>query len=252
MPITLARIARYPVKGLNAEELTRVTLEPGRAMAHDRRFALAHGSTRFDPGAPEWLPKTNFLMLMKNERLAALDARFDDGTDELVVHRNGKPVARGRLTDPMGRTVIEQFFAAYLGAEARGKPRVVEGPPGFTFSDHRSPVISIINRASVADVERVAEAPVDPRRFRGNLLIEGAEPWVEMSWVGREIAIGPVRLRIASAIDRCAATTVNPDTAQRDVNVPRALQKGFGHIDCGVYGEVIAGGEIAVGDVVTA
>ena len=233
MPITIARIARYPVKGLNAENLTRVMLEPGRALPHDRRFALAHGSTRFDPAAPDWLAKTNFLMLMKNERLAALDARFDAATDELVVHRHGKPVAHGRLTEPMGRTVIEQFFAAYLGAEARGKPRLVEAP-GHIFSDHRNPVLSILNRASVLDVERVAEAPVDPRRFRANLLIEGTAAWAEMGWVGREVAIGPARLRVTAIIDRCAATTVNPDTAQRDLNVPRLLQKGFGHGDCGV------------------
>ena len=47
---------------------------------------------------------------------------------------------------------------------------------------------------------------------------------------------------------RCAATEVDPDTGIRDVAVPRTLMDNFGHADCGVYAEVIAGGEIAVGD----
>ncbi len=63
MTITVAQICRYPVKGLNAERLARVALSPGEGLPHDRRFALAHGSTVFDP-------KTHFLMLMRDEKLA--------------------------------------------------------------------------------------------------------------------------------------------------------------------------------------
>jgi uncharacterized protein YcbX len=57
-------------------------------------------------------------------------------------------------------------------------------------------------------------------------------------------------LRVLDRIDRCPATSVDPATAQRDMNVPRLLQDGFRHIDCGVFAEVVAGGEIAPGDAV--
>ncbi len=70
MTITVAEICRYPVKGLNAERLARVLLSPGEGLPHDRRFALAHGSTALDPKAPEWQPKTHFLMLVRDEKLA--------------------------------------------------------------------------------------------------------------------------------------------------------------------------------------
>jgi len=49
---------------------------------------------------------------------------------------------------------------------------------------------------------------------------------------------------------RCAATEVDPDTGIRDLEIPRTLMKTYGHADCGVYAEVIAGGEIAAGDTV--
>ncbi|MBT7360790.1 MAG: MOSC domain-containing protein, partial [Rhodospirillaceae bacterium] len=49
---------------------------------------------------------------------------------------------------------------------------------------------------------------------------------------------------------RCAATNVNPDTARRDMNLPRALQKGWGHTDMGVYARIVKPGEIRPGDTI--
>jgi uncharacterized protein YcbX len=134
-----------------------------------------------------------------------------------------------------------------MAGETRGNPRLVEAP-GHMFSDTARKVVSIIGLASIADIERVARASVDPVRFRANLYFAGGRPWEEFEWLDREIAIGGVRLKVYKRIDRCAATTVNPQTATRDMNVPRLLQEGFRHIDCGVYAEVLSEGEIALGD----
>jgi uncharacterized protein len=90
--------------------------------------------------------------------------------------------------------------------------------------------------------------PVDPLRFRANLYFEGAAAWTEHDWIGAEITIGAARLRVISPITRCAATQVNPVTAERDLDIVAALGRAFGHINMGVYAEVVAGGEIAVGD----
>ncbi len=250
MTATVTLIHRHPVKGLNAEPLARVTLAPGEGLPHDRRFALAQGSTRFDTQAPEWRPKTQFLTLMRDEKLAQLRIAFDEQTGELAVHRAGKRVVRATVTEPLGRSLIEQFFAAFMGAAARGAPKLLEAP-GHMFSDVREKCLSLISLASVRDLERVVGAPVDPSRFRANIYFEGAPAWAEFDWVGKEIAIGAARLRVSARIDRCAAINVNPVTAARDMNVVKALQRGFGHIDMGVYAEVIGGGEIATGDGIT-
>ncbi len=243
----IAGIYRYPVKGLSAEVLDRVAVVPGEGLPSDRRYAIAHGATAFDPAAPAWMPKHNFLMLAKNERLAKLETAFDPATGVLTVKRGGKKVASGDLATPTGRALIEQFFGAYLEGETRGSPKVVEAP-GHMFSDTAQKVVSIIGLASVADVERVARAAIDPLRFRANIYFSGGKPWEEFDWLDREIAIGDVRLKVRKRIDRCAATTVNPATAERDLQIPRLLQHGFGHIDCGVYAEILNAGEIAQGD----
>jgi uncharacterized protein YcbX len=74
---TVTAIYRYPVKGLSAERMDRVALMPGQCLPHDRRFAIALGSTRFNPQRPEWLSKIHFIMLMRDEKLARLETRFD-------------------------------------------------------------------------------------------------------------------------------------------------------------------------------
>jgi hypothetical protein len=243
----IADICRYPVKGLSAESLQRVHLSPGEGLPHDRRFAIAHGATVFDPKAPQWLPKTNFLMLMRDEKLAQLTAEFAPESGLLTISRGGKPVVQAQASDPMGRTLIGQFFAAFMGEAVRGTPRLLEAA-GHMFSDVREKYVSLINLASVQDLERVVRQPVHPLRFRGNIYLTDTPAWTEFSWVGCEIAIGEVRLRVTKRIDRCGATNVDPETAARDMNIPRALQHGFGHVDMGIYAEVLHGGDIATGD----
>lgn len=248
MPITIHSLYRHPVKGLTPESLETVDVTPGNALPNDRRFALALGSTPTDTAATEWMPKTSFLMLQRNERLAQLETRFDDKADTLSVLRQGKQVARGKLTDGIGRSTIEGFFAAFMQDEARGQPKVVEAADGHVLSDHKAPVISILNLASIKDLERVTQKPVDPLRFRANIWIEGTAPWHEFEWINKEITIGAVKLTVTDRIDRCAATGVNPTTAERDMNIVKTLQMGFRHVDFGVYAKVETAGCINVGD----
>jgi uncharacterized protein len=254
MSMTIAAIFRYPVKGLSGERLPAVTLEPGMALPFDRRFAIGHGAARrLDPAKPEWMPKGFFLQLMANEKLAALETALEvseQGPAILTVRRNGRQVCRGDLRDVAGRAVVEQFFAAYLGREARGQAKVVEAA-GQPYSDTKVPFVSLVNRASVDDLERVVGRPVDSRRFRANLVVDGAPAWSELDWVGRSLAIGGVRLKVAERTGRCAAINVDPETAARDLTLPLALREAFGHEDCGVYATVVEGGQVSEGDAVT-
>jgi hypothetical protein len=249
MSATLQEVCRYPVKSLSADRLDAVTLTAGAGVPHDRRFALAHGSARLDAGAPEWRPKSDFLALVRNARLAKLESRFDPETGTLAIHRDGRKVVEGDATSPLGRSLIEQFFAAFMGQEARGGVRLVEAA-GFMFSDVPEAWVSIINLESVRDLERVTAKPVDPVRFRGNLIIAGGPPWAEHVWVGQEITVGDARLKVHRRIGRCAATEVNPATAERDMQILRALSHGFDHTNMGVYAEVVRGGDVKAGDTV--
>ena len=100
-------------------------------------------------------------------------------------------------------------------------------------------------------VERGGRQPMDPLRFRANLTVTGAERWEERDWIGYDLAIGEARLRVEEPIERCAATNVDPNTATRDMNIPMVLERGFGHVEFGVYARVTTPGTIRPGDAIT-
>jgi uncharacterized protein YcbX len=244
---TVKAIFRYPVKGLSPEPLPRAMLAAGATIPGDRAYAIENGPSGFDPTWPEYFPKQRFLMLMRNERLAELRTVFDEKTNTLTVTSERYEAARGDLRTAEGRAVIEAFFAELCAGELRGPPRILHAL-GHSFSDVARKVVSIINLASVADVENAVGWAVNPLRFRGNLYVDGWPAWREFDLVDSTIAIGVAELRVIKRIVRCAATNVDPDTGIRDLAIPATLAKTFGHMDCGVYAEVVTGGEIAVGD----
>jgi uncharacterized protein YcbX len=245
----VSALYRYPVKGLTPEPLQRVALTAGQTLPHDRAWAIENGAGRFDPAAPRHLPKINFLMLMRDERLATLEARLNDATGTLTIQRDGTQVARGQLTTPLGRQLIEQFVAAYMKSELRGAPKIVHAA-GHSFSDVAAKCLHIVNLASVREIERVCGRPVDPLRFRANLYLDGVAPWAELGWLDKELGIGPARLAAFARTQRCEATSVDPATGARDMAVPAHLMRTWGHQDFGIYAKVVAGGEIGIGDAV--
>ncbi|MBX9698065.1 MAG: MOSC domain-containing protein, partial [Acetobacteraceae bacterium] len=129
----------------------------------------------------------------------------------------------------------------------RGVPRFVEGT-GHNFTDIPAKAVSIIGLASLHALEAATGQRLDPLRFRANVYVSGATPWAEFDLVGQEIQLGSARLRVFKRIARCAATEVNPETAARDADPPRALRQHFGHADLGVYAEVLEAGRVARGD----
>ncbi|HXS38886.1 MAG TPA: MOSC N-terminal beta barrel domain-containing protein [Stellaceae bacterium] len=246
MAITLDQIYRYPVKGLTPEPLAEIRLTPGDGLPQDRRFALGLGTNRFDPAAPAWMPKDNFLMLRKNEELARLRARFDAASGVLAISADGKEQVRADLGSAAGRAAVEDFFAAYMGEAAQGRPRLLEAP-GHMFSDNARKVVSIIGLASLGALAAKVGRALDPRRFRANFYLAGSAAFEEFDWIGRDFAIGGVKLRGFKAIRRCAATNVDPESGVRDLNLPLALSENFGHVNMGIYAEVIEGGAVSRG-----
>ena len=197
--------------------------------------------------------------------------RIAAGTTELHVPRGEIIFNRGDPCVGFHLVVYGQVKLAFVSPQ--GGEKVVEiVAPGFSFGEalmfmgkpyivmaqtladsmllHVSKkVVSIINLTSVAELEAAAGAPVNPLRFRGNLHVRGWPAWHEFSLLGAEIAIGrQVQLKVVKRITRCAATEVDPDTAIRDLPIPRTILDTYGHMDCGIYAEVLGGAAISEGD----
>src|SRR6185437_4673373 len=131
---TVQAIYRYPVKGLSPQRLERVALSAGATLPADRLYAIENGPSGFDPAAPAYFPKQRFLMLMRNERLAALRTGYDEASHTLSIEWEGRVAARGDLRTSEGRLSIEAFFRRFMPKELRGPPKVLFGD-GHSFSD---------------------------------------------------------------------------------------------------------------------
>ena len=249
MTAKIESLYRYPVKGLSPEPVTRATLKAGDYFPGDRLFAVENGPSGFDPAAPQHQSKIKFLMLMHNERLATLRTRYEDATSTLTIEQDGRSAVRADLATKEGRLAVEAFFRRFMPTELRGPPKLLQAE-GHSFSNVPARVVSVINLASVAAIGTAIGAPVHPLRFRANLYVEGWPAWHEFDLLEREIAIGDARLKVTKRTLRCPATEVDPDTGVRDLAIPKTLMQTYGHADCGVYAQVIAGGEVAVGDAI--
>jgi uncharacterized protein YcbX len=244
----VASLYRYPVKGLSPEPLTSAALSAGGYFPGDRLFAIENGPSGFDPAEPVHQPKIKYLMLMRNESLARLRTRHDDAGGGLTISQEGREVLRISPHSPEGQDRLSAFFESFMPEELRGRPRLLAAPEGYRFTDSRSGFVSIINLASVADLAARMGAAIDPLRFRGNVMVENLPAWAENDLVGRELeGPGGLRLSVIKRIERCAATNVDPTTGARDLQIPKALLQGYGHVDCGIYCRVLAGGVIAKG-----
>jgi hypothetical protein len=248
----VAGIFRHPVKGFTPEVLQSVALAPGQGFPFDRLWAVENGPSGFDPEAPAFVPKQKFTVLAQIARVAAARTRYDAETGVLhVTGPEGREFA-GRLDDPQACEAFAAWLTELLGDDAAGPLRVVAAPGEHRFTDHPLGQVSIVNLASVRDLGQRMGVELDPLRFRANLYVEGWPAWAENDWAGKEMLVGWAKATVFKPIVRCAATHVDPTTAEWDLDVCKALFDNYGHVLCGVYVRVTSAGAVGLGDAVTA
>ncbi|TDI60721.1 MAG: MOSC domain-containing protein [Alphaproteobacteria bacterium] len=243
MPNAVTDLYSYPVKGLGPHRWERVTLSPGGAFPYDRAWSLKKGDWGFDPANPEFQFKTNFHILMQNEKLAELSPVFDPETATLTLTDRAGGVVSVALAEREGRATLETWLKNFLGEDVE-----VLTAKDHSFADFDMKVASLINLNSVKALGKAVGADLDPVRFRGNIQFEGEVPWAEFDLVDKWFKIGTVMFETVKRISRCAATNVNLESAPRDQNLPKALMQNFGHPDMGIYAQVIEAGTIVIGD----
>jgi uncharacterized protein YcbX len=220
---------RYPVKSMSAQVLDEVDVS-WQGLAGDRRWAFVQdGLVR--SGFP-WLTVRE-LPVMCTYLPSFVDPLRPDKSPVMVRTPAGDDF---NVTDPL------------LAAELGPGVRVIKHDRGVfdTFP------LSLISTRTVGDLGTLVEAPLDPLRFRPNLLVEPVDdtPFPEDAWVGSVLRIGELRMRVDKRDQRCIMVNVDPKTTARDPAVLRAI--GRERQAClGVYGSTVTPGRVAVGDVVS-
>ena len=246
LPMPVVRgIYRYPVKGLSAQRASSVVLHAGAPFPHDRVFALARPTSPIDSNCAKWAKKGLFVMLMLDEALARVRTRLDVDSLDFTIMQGNEQVLAVNLGSERGRGEVEEFYRE-LVPTLGGAPRLVRANGGH-FMDKPDNVLSLINLATVRSLEQQWGFEIDPMRFRANFYIDGAEPWEEFEWVGRDIVLGDALFRVDRRNGRCGATNVNPASGRRDLDIPGSLRSAFGHKDLGIYLIARKAGEVAIG-----
>jgi len=242
---TVAALWRHPIKAHGREALESVALTEGQTMPWDRRWAVAHEAAKTDGTA--WSPCVNFSRGAKVASLMAIDAQSDIDAGTVTL---GHPDRPDLCFDPDGDTQPFLEWVKPLMPENRAQSaRLVRVPDrGMTDTDY--PSLSLLNRASNEAVSDTLGRTLSILRWRGNIVMEGLDAWQEFDWVGGRIRIGTAELEVQERIERCLATTVNPDTGERDADTLGALKTHFGHQDFGIYAIVVKTGEIKLGDTI--
>ena len=248
-------IVRYPIKGLSGENLENITLEKNQVLPGDREYAFSRSHVIYDRNNPTYLRKTNFLALVKEEKLAKLDTKFDPKSRELIIRLDNHIVIKETLFEEENIYKVETFFQNYLNLGIDEKPKLVRGIKvennnnlTHSFSDIPDKAVSIINLDTINELEKKLGKKIAPSRFRANLLIDNGKAWEEFDWVGKKISLGESVLEVFKKTQRCAATNVNPENAIRDINIPNEINTHYGHLDLGVYARVIKSGLVSISD----
>ena len=251
MTAFIAALFRHPIKGFTPEKVKLAELVPGGPFPGDRLYALEDGPSGFDPAAPAWITKQRFAVLAKIAEVAKAKTRLDDETGVLHASAEGMRPFAGKLAEPAGRAAFADWASELLSEAASGPLKLIDGGPAWRFLDHPLGHVSIVNLASVRDLEQRMGRTLDPLRFRANLYVEGWPAWAENDWEGRALTLGDAKAKVFKPIVRCAAPDVNPDTAERDADIPAALFDNYGHALCGVYLHVTEGGSVKEGDAIS-
>ena len=108
--------------------------------------------------------------------------------------------------------------------------------------------ISLLNIKSIQDFQNKIGKKIESSRFRGNICIDGIEPWAENDWVGKVIKINDTSFKVEKKIPRCVAINLKPGSDDKSLNLLKFLKKTYNHFDMGIFLTALEDGEISVGN----
>ncbi len=246
MTARLAHIWRHPIKSHGREVLAQVTLAAGQTLPWDRHWAVTHALSKWNAADPRWMACANFLIGSSIASLMAIDARLQTDQGTLTLTHPDRPPLTLHPDDTADRAGFLDWLAPLLPPDRQATALVRAEGRGMTDTDY--PSVSLCNLASNQSLSAALQAELSPLRWRGNLWVDGWQPWAEFALIGRNLRIGPVVLSVRERIKRCKATTANPATGIRDIDTLAGLRQHTEAQDFGVYATVVQGGSIRLGD----
>ncbi len=226
---TVTTLYRHPVKSFTPERVDELRLINGKVEG-DRVLGFRFA----DEGAPDdwsWRRKINFVALSNSPGIALLEVSYDNGSRVLSLKYDGEPFAEGSVDSEEDRFDLSEAVGEYVssldGNPLVGHPErlplnlIGDGRQGL-FHDFVTGGVTLYGTASLKALESHMGTELDGRRFRTNVIVDGADAWEELSWTG-SISIGENAYTVDQTVPRCLATHANPVNGERDHEIMKSL-----------------------------
>ncbi|MGI8524379.1 MAG: MOSC domain-containing protein [Nocardioides sp.] len=223
---TVAELRRYPVKSMGGESLPTAEIDT-RGLVGDRRYAVVDADGRFASGKSTRRFKRRDEIFAYAATTDGDRVRVTGGDGSWVV---GDPALDAALTDAMG--------AAVHVLPENGVPHFDAG------------AVSLIGTATLDWCREHFDVDAESRRLRANVVIVTDEPFVEETWIGRGLKLGPVGLTVVERIERCRTIDLAQDGVATTTRWLTALA-GPRDLKLGIYADVAQTGTISAGDTVS-
>lgn len=241
------------IKGTGLREVGEVEVTEA-GVKEDRRFFLIDERGRMvNAKANGWLQQ---VIADYSHAERTLSVSFPNGRRITAPVRHGETLM-GRFTarEVPGRVVLGDFSEGF--SELAGKPlRLVEAPSDGSAVDRGLKAgVSLVSKASMARLAAEGNGtPVDWRRFRMLVEIDGIAAHEEDGWIGRTVQVGEAVVEFRGHVGRCLVTTRDPLSGDSDLPTLDMLRAYRGEMESteplpfGVYGQVMRNGWVRIGD----
>lgn len=228
----LTGIYVYPIKACSGIALEQADVVE-RGLAFDRRYMLVDSAGKFitQRSVPQ-LCRVGTSLLGASIRATAPEQAPLELPCDLPSHGfDAQPYEvwssmGAALRHPEGSRWFSQFLnddvsLVYMPDSERRvvSPARARADDIVSFADGY-PML-LISQASLDDLNRRLDEPLEMRRFRPNLVISGCEPYAEDGFA--QLQIGAVAFRGVKRCDRCVVTTIDPDTGEKGKEPLRTL-----------------------------
>ena len=257
MSISISSINYCPVKSVSFQTMQSCEIRKDVGVVGDRIFAFSKGldlnqAKLFEKNLEERRGKWNKILTLKNSpSLNKYNFLLDN--NKLTLTQNNNDI----LTININETAkLELISNKLLELEnSLQKPIFLMKNKDIPFFDTSisnktllTHSISLLNNKSIEDFKDKTNQEIEDQRFRGNICVDGIEPWEERGWIGKIIKINNVSFKVEKNIPRCVAINLKPNSDDNSINLLQSLKKTYNHFDMGVYLTVLEDGLIKIGD----
>ena len=254
---TISSINYCPVKSVSFQSIETCEIKKNIGIVGDRVFAFVKdldpdNTKLFEKSPEDRKGKWNKLLTLKNSPvLNKYNFLFKE--NQLILTSKGKEILTIDVNELSERQLLSNKIIEL--ENSLKEPIVLMKNEKFPFFDTSISnkvnfinSVSLLNTQSINDFKKKIDRNIEIPRFRGNICVDGMEPWKEREWIGKTLKINNISFKVEKNIPRCVAINLKPTTDDNSLNLLQSLKKIYDHFEMGIYLTPLDDGKINLGD----